>query len=127
MFLTTVSPSRQLLCLFFIGRVSMEELRQERIAAASYLEQLPSGFRALADLSQVESIDVGCASEIGKFMELFDEKGISLVVRIIPDPKKDIGLNILSLFHYRKRPRIVTCDNFTEAGKALGLDKRVNT
>jgi hypothetical protein len=41
------------------------------------------------------------------------------VVRVIPDPQKDIGLNILSLFHYRKRVRIVTCETLDEARKVL--------
>jgi hypothetical protein len=42
-----------------------------------------------------------------------------MVVRVIPDPQKDIGLNILSLFHYRRRVRIVTCKTLAEAMKAL--------
>ena len=32
---------------------------------------------------------------------------------------KHIGLNILSLFHYRRRVRIVTCETLEEAMKAL--------
>jgi len=45
--------------------------------------------------------------------------GVELVVRVIPDPHKDIGFNILSLFHYRRRVRIVTCPTLEEAMKAL--------
>jgi hypothetical protein len=44
---------------------------------------------------------------------------VEAVVRVIPDPQKDIGLNILSLFHYRRRVRIVTCATLGEAMKAL--------
>ena len=40
-------------------------------------------------------------------------------LRIIPDPHKDIGFKILSLFHYRRRVRIVTCATLGEAMKAL--------
>ena len=54
-------------------------------------------------------------------MDLLDEAGVSLVVRVIPDPKKDIGMNILSLFHYRNRPRVVTCARMIEAAKELSL------
>jgi hypothetical protein len=40
---------------------------------------------------------------------------------VIPDPSKDIGLDILALFHYRKRPRMVTCKNMVEAAEKLSL------
>jgi hypothetical protein len=40
-------------------------------------------------------------------------------VRIITDPRQDIGLNIMSLFHYRRRIPIVTCQSMEEALKAL--------
>ena len=42
-----------------------------------------------------------------------------MVVRVIPDPYKDIGLNIVSLFHYPRRVRIVTCETLEEAMRAL--------
>jgi hypothetical protein len=37
-------------------------------------------------------------------MDLIDQHGVSFVVRVIPNPKQDIGMNILTLFHYRNRP-----------------------
>ena len=48
-----------------------------------------------------------------------NKKGIEMVVRVIPDPRKDIGLNILSLFHYRRGLRILTYETLDEAMKAL--------
>jgi hypothetical protein len=41
-------------------------------------------------------------------------------VRVIPDSRKDIGLNIMSLFHYRRGVRIVTCETLAEAHTILG-------
>jgi hypothetical protein len=52
-------------------------------------------------------------------MDLCNQKGISKIVRIIPDSQKDIGFNILSLFHYRHGIPIVTCETAAEAMKAL--------
>ena len=66
-------------------------------------------------------MQVACAAEIGKEMELFEQKEVGLVVRVIPDPTKDIGMNILSMFHYSHRPRTVTCRSMTEAAERLGL------
>jgi anti-anti-sigma regulatory factor len=121
MFLATVSKPKQLLYLSFIGRVSVEQLQQGREDIMSLLADLGSGFRVLADLSQLDSMDINCATEIGKVMELCEQMGVRLVIRIVPDPAKDIGLNILSLFHYRLRPRIITCNSLAEAEDALQL------
>jgi hypothetical protein len=85
------------------------------------LAELGPGFRLLADLGRMESISKDCVAEIGKAMELFDQKGVALVVRVIPDPTKDIGLNILSHFHYRRHPRTATCANMVEAASLLSI------
>jgi hypothetical protein len=53
-------------------------------------------------------------------MDLCNKKGIALVVRVIADPRKDIGFNILSIFHYRRGVRIVTVETLDEGLKALG-------
>jgi hypothetical protein len=52
-------------------------------------------------------------------MDLLNKRSVSKVVRVIPDPQKDIGLNILSLFHYRRGLPIVTCETMDEAMAAL--------
>ena len=121
MFLATINKSKQLLHLSFIGQVRVEELAQGRDELIALLADLSPGYRLLADLGRLDSMSVDCAEEIGKVMESCDQQGVKLVVRVIPDPRKDIGLGILSLFHYHRRPRIVTCQNMTEAAKLLSL------
>jgi hypothetical protein len=64
-------------------------------------------------------MDVGCVADIRQIMKLLDKRGIAMVARVIPDPRKDIGLNILSLFHYRKGVRILTCATMEEAVRWL--------
>ncbi len=75
----------------------------------------------LGDLSQLETMESDCAPELGRMMELIRRAGAGLVVRVIPDPNKDIGLNILTLFHYPPQLRIVTCEKMVEAAQALEL------
>jgi len=111
--------SRALLKIRFAGRVTTDETRAQLGETGTQLEPLEPGFRILADLSRLESMDPKCADDIGKVMELCDAKGVSKIVRIIPDPKKDIGLSILSLFHYRRRIPTVTCRSLEEAMDAL--------
>ena len=121
MFLATANKSKKLLYLGFIQQVRVEDLRQGRHDVAALLAELPHGFRVLADLDRLESMDAACVAEIGKVMELCDQKGVGLVVRVVPDATKDIGLNILTLFHYRRRPRAVICQTMSEAAKLLSL------
>jgi len=52
-------------------------------------------------------------------MDLINQRGVSLIVRVIPDPAKDIGLNILTIFHYPRQPRIITCQKLAEAIQQL--------
>jgi len=54
-------------------------------------------------------------------MDLIGQTGVGSVVRIIPDPSKDMGLNILSIFHYPRGLQIVTCNSTVEAFQKLGL------
>jgi len=46
------------------------------------------------------------------------------VVRVIPDPHKDIGLNILSQFHYGPQIKLATFESLAEAFSAL-MDKEI--
>lgn len=121
MFLATTNKSKRLLYLSFIERVRVEDLQRGLEEVTMLLADLPSGFHLLADLGRLESMDTACLAEIGKVMDLFDQKGVGLIVRVIPDPAKDIGLSILSLFHYHHRPRVVTCETMTEAAERLSL------
>ncbi len=66
-------------------------------------------------------MDPECAPEIGRTMELIDQAGVGLIVRVIPDPAQDIGMNILTIFHYPHHPRIITCENLAEAIRKLSL------
>jgi hypothetical protein len=42
-----------------------------------------------------------------------------MVVRVIPDPRRDIGLKIMSAFHYRGDVKIVTCETLAQADEIL--------
>lgn len=121
MILATSNPARQLLCVSYIERVQTDDLKHGREDVKALLADLSPGFRLLVDLTRLESMSSDCATEIGQLMDLIDQGGVSLVVRVIPDPKKDIGMNILTIFHYRQRPRLVTCEKLTEAAGELAL------
>jgi len=120
-FLATINKHKQLLYLSFIGPVNADELVRGRKDVSAFLGELNPGFRVLADFLRLESMSVDCAPEIGKVMEMCEQKGIGLVVRVIADQSKDIGLEILTHFHYRQRPQIANCTTILEAARLLSL------
>jgi hypothetical protein len=121
MFLATSNPARQLLSTCYIDEVQPDELVRSRADVQALVAGLAPGYRLLVNLSQLKSMSVECLTELGALMELFDQSGVGLVVRVIPDETKDIGLNILTVFHYPHHPQIITCQTMTEAARALGL------
>jgi hypothetical protein len=121
MVLVTSNKRQRLLCCNYVQRVLPEELAKAREDVQALLADLPPGFRLLADLSLLEFMNPECLTEIGHTMDLIDQKGVSLIVRVIPDPAKDIGLNILTVFHYPHQPRVITCQNLAEALQQLSV------
>ena len=57
-------------------------------------------------------------------MDALAEKDVAAVVRVIPDPHKDIGLKILLQFHYGPQIKLVTFESLAEALSAL-MDKEI--
>jgi anti-anti-sigma regulatory factor len=106
---------KNLLLVRYRGLIGSGEMQRGLDQIQAGLAKLESGFRVLADLTDLESMDVACAPFIEKAMDLCNEKGASLVVRVIPDPHRDIGLQIMSYFHYRGDVRFVTCESLAEA------------
>jgi hypothetical protein len=121
MLLVTSNKPKQLLCISYLGRVRPEEFEQSREDLKLQLGELSPGFRLLADFSRLESMELDCELEVGRMMDLIGRAGVGLVVRVIPNPGKDIGMNILTAFHYPHRLRVVTCKNPVAAAKELGL------
>ena len=110
-----VDTERALLTILFRGHVSPDEIRQHRAEMLAAVEELGPGFRLFTDLSELELMDSACAPEIQETMDVFRQKGVGLVVRAVPDSKKDIGFKIMSYFHYGRAVPVLTFDSRTEA------------
>jgi anti-anti-sigma regulatory factor len=119
MYQSKIDESENLLSISYHGRVDAQETVRCANECEIVVQKLRPGFRLLTDLTDLEHMDLDCVPAIKRMMDLCNTAGVELVVRVIPDTQKDIGLNILSLFHYRKRVRIVTCKSLDEAQKVL--------
>jgi hypothetical protein len=120
-YLLTINQSKNLLLFSLLGNVVAAEVRTARTEVEQLLRSLTPGFTFLTDFTNVQSMAEDAAPEIGLMMELSDQSAIGLVIRVFPDSSKDIGMNILSRFHYHRPPRTVTCKSMLEAGEALKL------
>ena len=114
-----VDEPERLLVIRYRGVVEAEETEKGLEQIRNGLTKLQSGFRLLADLSELQSMDVACAPFIEKAMDMCNKKGASMVVRVIPDPYRDIGLQIMSIFHYRGDVQIFTCETLAQAEEIL--------
>lgn len=119
MFQIETDQTKNLLRFDFSGHVTVAETRRWREELCQFIARLQPGFKLLSDLSALDSMDLDCVPDIEWSMEALNEAGVVKVVRIIPDSRKDIGLTIMSHFHYRRQVRIVTCDTLKEALEAL--------
>lgn len=119
MYRAETDKSKNLLRLSFSGHVTPEETSRLRKEFPPVVAELGAGFKLLNDFTGLESMDLACTPDIEFAMELCDKAGIGKVVRIIADPAKDIGFSIMSLFHYRRRIPIITCETMEEALRAL--------
>ena len=119
MFQVEVDKTTNLLKVSYSQHVGPEDTKRVEEKLRALLADLRPGFRLLTDLSALESMDLACVPFIKKMMDECNKKGVETVVRVIPDPHKDIGFNIMSLFHYRRRVRLVTCETLEEAMRTL--------
>jgi anti-anti-sigma regulatory factor len=115
MFRIELDESRNLLTIGYSGHVNPDETHRcaEEIHLA--VTKLKPGFRLLVDLTHLQSMEVSCAPHIRDIMDMCNQNGVAEVVRIIPDPKRDIGLQIMSYFHYNADVHIVTCQSADQA------------
>jgi hypothetical protein len=119
MFSVETDDINRLIKINWSENVGLEEMRDGAEQVRALSANLKHGFRLLSDLTGLQSMDPRGASYIGAIMDLFAAKEVSLIVRVIPDPHKDIGLNILTYFHYGTKVQVETYQNLSDALKSL--------
>src|SRR5207247_9867995 len=108
MYAVELDRSKRLLVISALQRVTAEEAKLASQRVRELVRDIDPGFRVLADFRWLDSMDSAAARHVAEIMDALAEKGVASVTRVMPDPHKDIGLNILSQFHYRPEIKIAT-------------------
>ena len=116
-----VDSTANLVLVRYCGRVIAAEVKKCAAEIATRVGELQPGFRLLVDLTDLDVMEIDCATHLERIMNLCNEKGVATVARIIPDPRRDIGLQIMSYFHYDPEVRVVTCATAGEAMDELAF------
>jgi hypothetical protein len=103
----------------FFGDVTAAGMQDAVARVEAVLQNLKPGFSGFADFRDITSMGLDCVPQLTHIMDLCREHGIGLIVRRLPEPTRDIGINILSVVHYRGKVRTVTVDTVEEAESAL--------
>ena len=119
MFSVETDDLNRLVKISWSENVSADEMRRCAEQLRALTADVKPGFRLLSDLTGLKSMDPTGVSYIAAIMDLFAAKQVGLVVRVIPDPRKDIGLNILSYFHYGSQVQVETYQNLRDALESL--------
>jgi hypothetical protein len=119
MYAVELDRSKRLLVISAAQKVTAEEARMAAQRIRELLRDVAPGFCALADFRWLESMDSAAAPYIAKIMDALAEKQVASVTRVMPDPHKDIGLNILSKFHYGPTVTITTFETLADAIQSI--------
>jgi hypothetical protein len=114
-FKVTIAPEGLLVTTVYCGNITADEMRAHLTDFTGVASRVRPGFVVLTDLSGLESMETNCLPILSEVMDLMNRLGVGRVVRVIPNPRKDIGFNILSMFHYRHGIPINTCETMEEA------------
>jgi len=119
MYSVEIGRSKRLVVITHAEHVTAEQTKLAVQTLRGILGDVAPGFRVLADFRRLESTDPAAAHYVAEIMDVLAEKGVASVTRVMPDPHKDTGLNILSQFHYGPEIQVTTFETLADAVQSL--------
>lgn len=119
MYSVEADKSKRLVVISVAGHVTKEEVKAAAQNVRDIVKDAAPAFRVLTDFRWLDSMEPAAAHYIAEIMDVLAEKKVGSVVRVVPDPHKDIGLNILSQFHYGSKVQVATFESLAEALQVL--------
>ena len=123
MYAVELDRSKRLLVISALQRVTAEEAKLASQHVREPVRDIDPGFRVLADFRWLDSMDSAAARHVAEIMDALAEKGVASVTRVMPDPHKDIGLNILSQFHYGPEIQLATFETLADALQSIAMPR----
>lgn len=119
MYSVEADKSKRLIVISAVGHVTEEEVKQAARQVREVVKDAAPGFRVLTDFRWLDSMQASASRYVAEIMDAIAAKQVSLVARVIPDPRKDIGLNILSQFHFGPEIQIANFESLADAVQSL--------
>ena len=119
MYSVEADRSKKLIVISARGRVTRQEVQTLAAEVRVMVQDFAPGFRAVTEFRFMETMESAAAPHVGEIMDALAAKGVATVVRVMPDPRKDIGFNILSRFHYGPDIHVLTVETLADAIEAL--------
>jgi anti-anti-sigma regulatory factor len=119
MYAVELDKSKRLLVISGAERVTAHQVKAASQRVRELLHDIAPGFRVLVDFRWMNSMDSEAAPHLAEIMETLTKKGVASVARVVSDPHKDIGLNILSQFHYGPDVTITTFETLADAVQSI--------
>ena len=114
-----LDPTRNLLRTRFAGHITAAAMQAAAAEFETLLPQLRPGFSIFADFGEVTAMDLASARQLSGIMDQCRTHEVGLIVRRLPAKERDIGINLLSIVHYRGKVKTVTVDTVAEAERVL--------
>src|ERR1700722_1291265 len=95
----TADDSGHILTISYVDEVKPGQVEVARRTIRDQMKHLQPGFALLVDLTHLDSMDTECAESLGAMIELCSSREMAIAVWVVPDPRKDIGLNLIARFH----------------------------
>jgi len=119
MYAVELDRSKRLLVISAVQRVTAREVKTVAQRVREVLHEVAPGFHVLVDFRWLGSMDSSAAQHLAEIMDALAEKKVASVTRVFSDPHKDIGLNILSQFHYGADVTITTFETLADAVQSI--------
>jgi len=119
MYSVEADKSKRLIVISAVGHVTEQEVKEVARQVREIVEDAAPGFRVLTDFRWLDSMQASASLHIAEIMDAIAAKKVGLIVRVIPDPSKDIGLSILSQFHYGPEIQTATFETLVDALRRL--------
>ncbi len=119
MFFVEADKSKRLIVISVAQHVTADEVKEVAKQVREIVQDAAPGFRVLTDFRWLDSMDTSASRHVAEIMDALADKQVGSVVRVIPNPQKDIGLNILAQFHYGPDIHSMTFETLADALQSL--------